>query len=80
MQDVLEVGRITGSEITSVDVVDEAGQHVPEPLTEGFEPDVDVSLVLRWTRGGTPNEDRFAFRSAWVAWQAARKLLGVRQG
>jgi len=77
--DVLEVGRIAAASITDVDVVDAAGNHVPEPVRESFEPDVDLSLVLRLSRDGTPEEDRFAFRSTWLAWQAARRLRGAQQ-
>ena len=78
--DVLEVGRIPRSDLAEVDVVDAAGQRVPEPLRESFEPDVDVSVVLRWSRGGEEQEDRFAFRSQWTAWQAARRLREARKG
>ncbi len=78
--DVLEVGRIPRTNLTEVDVVDAAGEHVPEPLRESFEPDVDVSIVLRWTRDGEEHEDRFAFRSQWMAWQAARRLREARKG
>ena len=74
VEDVVEVGRIPASAIASIDVVGAAGNHVPEPSTESFEPDVDLSLVLRWSRDGTPQEDRFAFHSTWSAWQAARRL------
>jgi hypothetical protein len=77
--DVLEVGRIAAASITDVDVVDAAGNHVPEPIRESFEPDVDLSLVLRWSRDGIPEEDRFAFRSTWSAWQAARRLRNAQQ-
>ncbi|MCD6021104.1 MAG: hypothetical protein K0R20_814 [Actinomycetia bacterium] len=58
--DVLEMGRIPRSDLTEVDVVDVAGRHMPEPLRESFEPDVDVWIVLRWTRDGQEHEDRFA--------------------
>jgi hypothetical protein len=78
VQDVLEVGRIARSAITDVDVVDAQGVHVPEPLRESFEDDVDVRLVLRWSREGEEHEDRFAFRSAWMGWRAARRLLEAR--
>lgn len=60
--------------------MDAAGEHVPEPLREAFETDVDVSIVLRWTRDGEEHEDRFAFRSQWMAWQAARRLREARKG
>jgi hypothetical protein len=80
VNDVLEVGRIAAGSITDVDVVDADGNHVPEPMRESFEPDVDLSLVLRWSRDGTSEEDRFAFRSTWSAWQAARRLRNAQQG
>ena len=76
--DVLEVGRIPRKAITEVDVVDAGGGHVPEPLRESFEDDVDVWVVLRWTRDGEANEDRFAFRSTWMAWRAGRRLSEAR--
>jgi hypothetical protein len=79
VNDVLEVGRIAAASITDVDVMDAHGNHVPEPMRESFEADVDVSLVLRWNRDGTQEEDRFAFRSTWSAWQAVRRLRGARQ-
>lgn len=78
VQDVLEVGRIPRTAITGVDVVDADGTHVPEPLHESFEDDVDVRLVLRWSRDGEDQEDRFAFRSTWLAWRAARRLREAR--
>ncbi len=78
--DVLEVGRIPRSDLTEVDVVDTAGRHVPEPLHESFEPDVEVWIALRWTLGGEEHEDRFSFRSQWTAWQAARRLREARKG
>jgi hypothetical protein len=78
--DVLEVGRIPRSDLTEVGVVDATGQHVPEPLQQSFEPDVDVWIVLRWTRDGEEHEDRFAFRSPWMAWQAGRRLREARKG
>lgn len=78
VQDVLEVGRIAGSAIVDVDVIDLDGVHVPEPLRESFEEDVDVWLTLRWSRDGEEHEDRFHFRSPWMAWKAARRLLEAR--
>lgn len=78
--DVLEVGRIRRHDLTEVDVVDAAGRHLPEPLHESFEPDVEVWIVLRWTRDGEEHGDRFAFRSQWTAWQAARRLREARKG
>jgi hypothetical protein len=36
--------------------------------------------VLRWSNEGADEEERFAFRSVWLAWKAARKLRDARQG
>ena len=78
VDDVLEVGRIPRSAITGIDVMDASGGHVPEPLRETFEDEVDVWLVLTWARDGEQHEDRFAFRSAWMAWRAVGRLLEAR--
>lgn len=71
---VEEVGRLPRSEIQGVDVVDLGGTHVPEPVRETIEPERLVFAVLRWSNHDTPDEDRFAFRSPWMAWQAAHRL------
>jgi hypothetical protein len=76
--EVTEVGRLPRNAIREVDVVDQAGVHVPEPVSETFEPSSLALVVLRWTNEGAPDEDRFAFRSAWMAWQAARWLLEAK--
>ena len=73
-EEVDEVGRLPRSAIQDVDVVDSSGAHVPEPIEETFEPPRLAWAVLRWTNEATPDEDRFAFRSPWMAWQAARRL------
>jgi hypothetical protein len=73
-EDVEEVGRIARTAIREVDVEDTAGNHVPEPLRETFEPPAMSLLVLHWTNEGAVDEDRFAFRSTWLAWQAAHWL------
>ena len=39
-----------------------------------------VFLVLRWKNEGVDDEDRFAFRSPWLAWRAGRKLLEAKRG
>jgi hypothetical protein len=79
-EDVVEVGRLPRRAIVDTDVVDADGNHVPEPLQETFEsPGLSVT-VLRWANEGVGEEERFAFRSAWLAWRAARKLLDARQG
>ena len=78
--DVEEAGRFPRAAIVSVDVVDERGVHVPEPIHETIEPSQLVFAVLRWDNDGSPDEDRFAFRSPWLAWQAARKLMEARKG
>jgi hypothetical protein len=77
---IVELGRIPRSVIEAVDVVDANDDHVPEPLRETLEPDRLAIVVLRWTNQGAPDEDRFAFRSAWMAWQAARQLRSARSG
>lgn len=76
--EIVEVGRLPRSAIRDVDVVDQAGVHIPEPASETFEPPKLAFAVLRWTNEGTPDEDRFAFRSTWMAWQAARWLLEAK--
>jgi hypothetical protein len=79
-EDVEEVGRLPRSAIRDVDVVDERGVHVPEPVRETIERSQLVFTKLRWENAGEDDEDRFAFRSPWLAWQAGRKLLEARQG
>jgi hypothetical protein len=78
--EVEEVGRLPRRAIRALDVVDESGTHVPEPIHETFEPPKLAWTVLSWSNEGTPDEDRFAFRSSWMAWQAARRLLAAKQG
>jgi hypothetical protein len=79
-EDVVEVGRLPRRAIVDTDVVDAEGNHVPEPLQETFESPGLSLTVLRWANEGVEEEERFAFRSVWLAWKAARKLLGARQG
>jgi hypothetical protein len=79
-ENVEEVGRLPRTAIQDVDVVDERGHHVPEPIHETIEPSQLVFMVLRWSNEGTPDEDRFAFRSPWMAWTAARRLMEARRG
>ncbi len=79
-EEVDEVGRLPRTAIQDVDVVDERGTHVPEPIHETFEPSQLVFTVLRWSNEGTPDVDRFAFRSPWMAWTAGRRLLEARKG
>lgn len=74
LEELLEVGRIPRVAIADVDVVDEHGAHVAEPPSEDFEPAVLRELVLRWTNAGVPDEERFVFRSTWLAWAAGRRL------
>ena len=54
-----------------------AGVHIPEPIHETFELDRPALAVLRWSNAGVDDEERFAFRSVWLAWKAARKLTGA---
>lgn len=77
--DVEEVGRLPRSAIEDVDVVDETDAHVPDPIGETIEPSQPVFAVLRWSNAGTPDEDRFLFRSRWQAWQAAHRLLAAKR-
>jgi len=78
--DVEEGGRVPRTAILDVDVIDERGDHVPEPVHETIEPSRLVFTVLRWSNEGAPDEDRFAFRSPWLAWTAGRKLMEARRG
>jgi hypothetical protein len=79
-EDVVELGRLPRRAILGIDVVDPGGSHIPEPVHEAFEPDRPALAVLRWSHAGVDDEERFAFRSVWLAWRAARKLLAARQG
>jgi hypothetical protein len=75
-----EAGRFPRTAITGIDVVDAHDVHVPEPVRETIEPSQLVFLVLRWKNAGADDEDRFAFRSPWLAWRAGRKLMEARRG
>jgi hypothetical protein len=77
--DVEEGGRVPRTAIADVDVVDVRGAHVPEPTREAIEPSQLVFTVLRWTNQGVPDEERFAFRSPWLAWGAARRLREAKR-
>lgn len=79
-EEVDEVARLPRRAIREVDVVDLRNAHVPEPSREEIEPEQLVFAVLRWSDQGAPDEDRFAFRSPWTAWRAARQLLEAKQG
>jgi hypothetical protein len=78
--DVVEMGRIPRTAIVDIDVVDPDGAHIPEPIHETIEEPQLSLLVLRWRKEGVDDEDRFAFRSPWLAWRAGRKLMEARQG
>lgn len=78
-EDVVELGRLPRNSIRDTDVVDPAGVHMPEPIHETFESDRAVLTVLRWSNAGVDDEERFAFRSVWLAWRAARRLRDARQ-
>jgi len=79
-EEIAELGRLPRSAIRGVDVVDAAGVHLPEPVHETFESDRLALAVLRWSNEGADDEERFAFRSVWLAWKAARKLQAARPG
>jgi hypothetical protein len=70
--DPIEAGSIKRSALREVDVVDADGAHVPEPLAESFDPEPEVELVIRWDAEN--GEQRLTFRSAWLAWKAARRF------
>jgi hypothetical protein len=73
--DPLEAGSVPRSRLRSVTVVDAAGKPVPEPAGESFDAEPDVWLVLAWDdEEGETREQRSLFRSAWLAWSAARRL------
>ena len=72
--EVEEVGRLPREAIQEVDVIDPQGGHVPDLARETIEPEEVVFAVLRWSNEGTPDEDRFLFRSPSMAWQAAHRL------
>jgi hypothetical protein len=76
--DIVEVGRLPRKAIRDVDVVNQAGAHILAPAEETFEVPTLAFAVLRWTNENVPDEDRFAFRSTWMAWQAARWLLEAK--
>lgn len=78
-EDVEEVGRLPRTAIREVDVLDAAGAHVAEPLRETIEPSRPMFTVLRWSNDGAPDEDRFLFRSAWSAWEAAHRLRATQR-
>jgi hypothetical protein len=78
--EVVELGRLPRDAIRDADVVDPAGVHIPEPVHETLESDRLALVVLRWLNDGVDDEERFAFRSVWLAWKAARKLLAARRG
>lgn len=78
--DVVEVGRIPRTAITGIDALDRSGAHIPEPIHETIEPPQLSLLVLTWMNVGVADEDRFAFRSPWLAWRAGRRLMEARKG
>jgi hypothetical protein len=79
-EEVVVFGRLPREGIRGVDVVDRGGIHVPAPARETFESEQLALAVLRWSDAGVDDEERFAFRSAWMAWTAARRLLEAKQG
>ena len=78
--EIVELGRLPRSSIGDTDVLDADGNHVPEPLHETIEPPGLSLLVLRWSNADVQEEERFAFRSVWLAWKAGRKLRDARRG
>jgi hypothetical protein len=74
--EMVELGRFRRDAVKGVDVVDEHGAHVPEPWGESIdEPEQLCRLVVSWVdEQGTAQTDGFLFRSASVAWDAARRF------
>lgn len=76
--DPLEAGTVPRARLRSVEVVDASSAPLPEPAGESFDPEPDAWLVVGWTgEDGEPREQRLLFRSAWLAWTAARRLRGA---
>ncbi|HZB02407.1 MAG TPA: hypothetical protein VE800_09900 [Actinomycetota bacterium] len=73
-EEVEELGRLPRTAIREVEVVDADGHHIAEPVRETFEPEALSVVVLGWTNDGVEEDEWFGFRSAWLAWRAARKL------
>jgi hypothetical protein len=78
--EITELGRIPRTAVRDVDVTDAKEMHVPEPLEETFESDAPALVLLRWSNQGIADEERFAFRSAWLAWKTAHRLRAARTG
>jgi hypothetical protein len=78
-EEIVELGRLPRNAIRDVDVVDANDAHVSEPTRETFEPDALSLVALTWTNDGVEEQERFGFRSAWLAWQAARRLRAAAQ-
>jgi hypothetical protein len=53
---IVEVGRIPRAAIQAVEVVDEHGNEVPQPLEESFEPSKLAIVELRWLNEGVPTK------------------------
>jgi hypothetical protein len=70
----VEAGSVPRDALAGAEVCDLAGAPVPEPAAESFEPEPDVVLVVSWFDGDETREQRLLFRSAWLAWSAARRL------
>jgi hypothetical protein len=79
-EDVVELGRLPRNAIRDTDVVDQNGTRIPEPAAETFESDRPALTVLRWSNAGVDEDERLAFRSVWLAWKAARKLMSAHLG
>jgi len=77
---LVEAGRFRRDAFVDATVVDVSGRTVAEPSEETFEPARPVRLAIRWESGDGMDEDRFAFRSAWVAAEAARRFRRAAVG
>jgi hypothetical protein len=74
--EMVELGRFRRDAVEGIDVIDEHGAHVAEPWGESIdEPERLCRLVVAWVdEQGAAQTDEFLFRSAFAAWDAARRF------
>jgi hypothetical protein len=74
--EMVELGRFRRDAVRAVEVLDEGGAPVPDPGGESIdEPDRRCRLVVAWSdERHAVQTDEFLFRSAFAAWQAARRF------
>jgi hypothetical protein len=72
---MVEAGRFARDAFVDAVVTDAAGVTLEEPVEDSFAPPRPCRLVVRWRGAGPePEQDLFAFRSAFVAAEAARRF------